>query len=349
MARRVAQLSTTFRRSVIELGLAPGTPGFRAVFATVLIGTSALGISTQAWAEPLRLEEPVAPACVAVARTLGPRIERTLGGSLPSELEASVAIDAFGAGYRLTIALRDAVEARGMTVIEAPTCDEAVDAAAVVLALAFADSTPSGPPREAASFGSPAEPVPTAPSAPPPVRADRRVALDHLPPTDSDRATRLTFATGVDAGTLPHSTLTLAGAVARSFGGLELAAVVRYGLPTVDETIETGFSESQRHDFGGLELRACHGVGHAVRVSACAGTEVGAVRASSSLLREGRADLDADHISPRLSGSLVALVAHRGGLIEPGLELGGAAVALGREAGAPWLVVRVAATAAFAF
>src|SRR4051812_216648 len=28
-------LSTTFRRSVIDLGLAPGSPGFRAVFATV--------------------------------------------------------------------------------------------------------------------------------------------------------------------------------------------------------------------------------------------------------------------------------------------------------------------------
>ncbi len=35
MARRVAKLSTTFRRSVIELGMAPGSPGFRAVFATV--------------------------------------------------------------------------------------------------------------------------------------------------------------------------------------------------------------------------------------------------------------------------------------------------------------------------
>ena len=35
MARRVARLSTTFRRSVIELGLQPGSPGFRAVFATV--------------------------------------------------------------------------------------------------------------------------------------------------------------------------------------------------------------------------------------------------------------------------------------------------------------------------
>lgn len=35
MARRVAKLSTTFRRSVIALGLPPGSPGFRAVFATV--------------------------------------------------------------------------------------------------------------------------------------------------------------------------------------------------------------------------------------------------------------------------------------------------------------------------
>ena len=35
MARRVAHLSTTFRRSVIELGLRPGSPGFRAVFGAV--------------------------------------------------------------------------------------------------------------------------------------------------------------------------------------------------------------------------------------------------------------------------------------------------------------------------
>lgn len=35
MARRVARLSTTFRRSVIELGMEPGSPGFRAVFATL--------------------------------------------------------------------------------------------------------------------------------------------------------------------------------------------------------------------------------------------------------------------------------------------------------------------------
>ncbi len=41
MARRVAQLSTTFRRSVIDIGLSPGSPGFRAVFATVAALASA--------------------------------------------------------------------------------------------------------------------------------------------------------------------------------------------------------------------------------------------------------------------------------------------------------------------
>lgn len=35
MARRIARLSTTFRRSVTELGIPPGSPGFRAVFATL--------------------------------------------------------------------------------------------------------------------------------------------------------------------------------------------------------------------------------------------------------------------------------------------------------------------------
>jgi len=35
VARRVAQLSTTFRRSVVDRGLSPGSASFRAVFATV--------------------------------------------------------------------------------------------------------------------------------------------------------------------------------------------------------------------------------------------------------------------------------------------------------------------------
>lgn len=320
---------------------------------SVLIGAATALLRGHAAAEPLRIEQRVAPACVSAARRLEPGIERALGGSLPSQLEASVAIDAFGAGYRVTIALRDTEQKRGTTSIEAPTCEEAVDAAVVVLALASRDAghpeaTAPAPPSPVPerSF---AEPVPTTPSDTLPAAGNWRAPLDRAPATDNQRETRLTLATGVDRGTLPHPTLTLAGAVARSFGGLELAAVARYGLPIAEELVETGFSESQRQDFGTLELRACRGLGHAVRVSACAGTEVGAVRARRSLQGDGGSELDAEHIAPRLSGTLATLVAHRGGIIEPALELAGAAVAVGRQAGAPWLSVRVAAGAAIAF
>lgn len=311
-------------------------------------------LCARASAGPLRIER-VTPACVVAARELGPRIEAVLAGALQSQVEASVAIDALGAGYRVTIGLRDTVQERGATTLETPTCEEAVDAAVVVLALAYGETrspeatqpTPARPMPERSSAEP--EPEPRTPSDTLFTPPDPRAVRDHVPVKGTERQTRLTLATGVDQGTLPGPTLTLAGVVARSFGGFELAAVARYGLPVAEELVETGFSESQRHDFGGLELRACRGLGRAVRVSACAGTEIGAVRARRSQQVADGSEVDVDHISSRVSGTLTALLARRGGFIEPGLELGGAAVALGRSAGAPWLAVRVAAGAAIAF
>lgn len=325
---------------------------FRRAQHSVLVGISMLLLCAPASAGPLRIER-VTPACVVAARELGPRIEAVVAGALQSQVEASVAIDAWGAGYRVTIGLRDTVHERGATTLETPTCEEAVDAAVVVLALAYGETRSPEATQPAPSLPMPerssTEPEPRTPSdtlfTPPAPRAVR----DHVPVNGTERQTRLTLTTGVDRGTLPGPTLTLAGAVARSFGGFELAAVARYGLPVAEELVETGFSESQRHDFGGLELRACRGLGRPVRVSACAGTEIGAVRARRSQRVEDGSELDVDHISPRVSGTLTALVARRGGFIEPGLELAGAAVAVGRAGGAPWLAVRVAAGAAIAF
>lgn len=310
-------------------------------------------LCARASAGPLRIER-VTPACVVAARELGPRIEAVLAGALQSQVEASVAIDAWGAGYRVTIGLRDTAHERGATTLETPTCEEAVDAAVVVLALAYGETRSPEATQPMLSLPMPErssepEPEPRTPSDTLLTRPDPRAVRDHTPVNGTERQTRLTLATGVDRGTLPGPTLTLAGAVARSFGGFELAAVARYGLPVAEELVETGFSESQRHDFGGLELRACRGLGRAVRVSACAGTEIGAVRARRSQRVEDGSELDVDHISPRVSGTLTALVARRGGFIEPGLELAGAAVAVGRPGGAPWLAVRVAAGAAIAF
>jgi hypothetical protein len=327
---------------------------FRLAQQSILVASCVLLPCVRASAKPLHIER-VTPACVAAARELEPRIEATLVGALQGQLEASVTIDAVEAGYHLTISLRDAARERGATTIETPTCEEAVDAAVVVLALAYGEignpetTPPASAPSQAMPERSPVLTRPTTQSDTLRTHDDPRAARDHTTVNGTERQTRLTLVTGVDRGTLPGPTLTLAGAVTRSFGALELAAVARYGLPIAEELVETGFSESQRHDFGGLELRACRGLGQATRLSACAGTEVGAVRARRSRLAEDGSELDSDQISPRLSGTLAALVARRGGLIEPALELAGAAVAVGRPAGAPWLSVRVAAGAAIAF
>jgi hypothetical protein len=336
-----------------------------------LVGLASVMLSAVGHAEPLRLEQRIAPACEAAARELAPRVELALAGSLPNALDASVAIDATGAGYRATIALRDAAAARGTTRIDAPTCEEAVDAAAVVLALAFArepdgastELMPPDPERKEAVPALPAsspsaatrlEPRPEPPVAkattdPTGARVDRQAFLGARAPLESEAATRISLATGIDAGTLSGATMTLSGAVLRSFGVVELGAMARYGMPAADETIEAGFSLSERRDFGSLELRACRALGRAIQISTCAGTEIGVVRAARK--REGNdgSELDEDSVLPRLSGTLAALAAHRGGFIEPELELAGAVVALGRDEGAPWVVVRVSAGAAVAF
>jgi hypothetical protein len=339
---------------------------------SVLLGIASGMLAARARAEGLPVEAQVAPACVAPARELEPRLDRALQGSRSAELSAAVAINEDGSGYRVTITLLDSQKARGTTVVVAPTCDEAVDAAVVVLALAFGGRVvpegvaPSPPLAASIDPASPPAALPAEPSGDsPPLRPSLESAgvelLDPVPSVRPERdagvdgvsltmegATRIGLATGIDSGTLPQRTLTVSAAIARSFSGIDLRAVLRYGLPTADETVETESMESRRSDFGAFELRACQGRGRAVRVSACAGAELGVVRAASRL-RAGGADIDEDKLSPRLSGVVAALVAHRGGLIEPEIELGGAAVAFGRDAGTPWLVVRVAAGAAVAF
>lgn len=66
MAGRVAHLSTTFRRSVVELGLPPGSNGFRAVFAAVAALTEAEELPG-----PSDNETPFAPGRAFVRRVSG--------------------------------------------------------------------------------------------------------------------------------------------------------------------------------------------------------------------------------------------------------------------------------------
>jgi hypothetical protein len=267
-----------------------------------------------------------------------------------------VSIDEEGAAYRVTIATGDASSSSGTTVLVAPTCDEAVDAAVEVLALAFSgDARTSGAPDESVTASTPTKTSPepehaplvewVAPARP---RVDDGASSANRASSPDEPVTRAALTMGADMGTLPQPTATLGVGLSRSFSAIQLAALVRYGLPIVNETVETGLVQTDRRDFGTLELRACYGAGKALHVAACAGAEAGAVRVTQSSQADEE-DVDEDAVSPRLAGTLVAHLSHRAGIIEPEVEIGGAAAALGRDENAPWLALRVAAGASIEF
>lgn len=327
---------------------------------------SMLGLATaltrEVRADPSqRIHTSVSPACAGVAQELERRLERRLDETFPAGLEAFVEIDESEAGYRVTIETRAGSKALGTKRIDVASCDEAVDAAVEVLSLAFASQTgkeASGPPPATLDVPPATEPAPplepsTNAAATRPARAEARVDRGAAPSDTRSNATssamRASLAAGADAGTLAQPTAVVAAGVSRSFSELELRGSVRYGLPVVTETVETGFTESMRSDFGALDLVACYGVGASFRASACAGAEASAVRTTRRLETRDGTDVDEDAVAPRLSGTLGALFSHRGGLIEPEIELAAAAVAVGRDEGASWLALRVTAGAAVEF
>ena len=320
-------------------------------------------LPNQANAEPSgRIQTRVSPACAGAALDLEPRLERALDKSLPTGLEAFVEIEESVGGYRATIATRVGSKASGAKIIDASTCDEAVDAVVAVLALAFfsqVDAAPSDASRpvfDAAPVDAPAPAASLEPStnaastwrAATEAPADRAATAEDAR-SDALGSTRASVVAGADQGTLGQPTAIVSAGVSRSLSALEVRGFVRYGLPTATETVETEFTESVRSDFGAVDLAGCYGVGASFRASACAGAEAGAVRTRRRFETREGTDVDEDAVSPRLSGTLGALFAHRGGIVEPEVELEAAAVVVGREEGASWLAVRVLAGAAVEF
>ena len=97
-------------------------------------------LSSSANAESASIETAVTPDCEAPARDLELRLGDALGESSPRPLDVSVAIERDGAGYRVALVVRDESSAPREKVLLAPTCEEAVDAAVVVLALATSET-----------------------------------------------------------------------------------------------------------------------------------------------------------------------------------------------------------------
>jgi hypothetical protein len=206
----------------------------------------------------------------------------------------------------------------------APTCDDAVDAAVLVLSLALtevaADPGSSGTtpdePRLEFAFTSPA------------VAVERDEAPRAPEAISKGQARRFAMLFGVDTGTLVAPTGYVGAALAVPVAAWELWGALRYGLPSEHESIEGTTSEQTRRDFGGLELSLCRGVGAAWRFSLCVGGEFGVVRIERTR-REGDVGVDTDEDRARVAGVASARLGRRTGMFVPELEFSAATAPFG--------------------
>jgi hypothetical protein len=101
-------------------------------------------LAAEARADVPRITLDAPPACDEASRGFAARVEQALGArDALADAEASVTITEAAGGFRVVIAMR--TESLGAEkVLVSPTCDEALDAAAVVLAFALARAEAAG-------------------------------------------------------------------------------------------------------------------------------------------------------------------------------------------------------------
>jgi hypothetical protein len=287
------------------------------------------------------------------------RVTQALHGDPHPGWSASVTFEAAGPRVRVIVATRENAVTQGETVLIVSSCEEALDAAVVVLALAF-----SAEPAQSGSVS-----TTELPDSPPPI-VERRLPSNgewllrpHAPMSRPDEsfadarskiepgASRLSLGGGLDFGTLTIPSAFLSAGIARPFSSIELRGSLRYGLPTEEERVETDLQESVRRDYGAVGVSACHGLGVNVRLLVCAGGEAALLRIARRLETRGSPGQDEDEheLSPRISGVLGAVLSPGRGFVRPELELFGAALALGRTQGGSRVALRAAAGAVVDF
>lgn len=318
-----------------------------------LIVLAAAPLAPPARADP-RLDV-AATTCERNAAHLERRLANILDEAPSRELTATVTFEASGEGVRVAVVTHDGSNARGETLFVVANCEEALDAAVVVLSLAFSTEAnretlkTETPPSEPSVEASPVAETPTFQmrfAAPLPER-DASPASHGSDPVSPSSAVSL--AGGLDFGTLATPTAIIGGGFTRAWPALEVRAALRYGLPTENERAETTLTESVRRDFGAAELSLCRGFGTALSLTACAGGEVGLVRVLHRVEVDGAPALDEDELSPRFSGVLAALVSLKRGPVRPELEVSASALAFGRRGGGSAVALRAAAGAAVDF
>jgi hypothetical protein len=323
----------------------------RRLAALAVLSVTALALPTHAAPRV----DVTAATCEEDAAGIERRLANVVAPAASRELDAEVTFEASGDDVRVTVATREDARARGETAFLVSSCEEAADAAVVVLSLAFSseargeETNAEAPSSERALAALPKSSAPLLRlrfAAPPP-------KLDESPEDDArgpaPNSSRVSLAAGVDVGTLVTPTAVIRAGVARAWPALELRGALSYGLLIENERVESGFRDAVQRDFGATSLSLCRGFGTSVRLTGCAGGEVGVVRTLRRLELDGLQTLDEDELSPRFSGLLAAVLSAPRGRIRPELEIAGSALAVGRREGASAVAFRAAAGAALDF
>lgn len=282
--------------------------------------------------------------CPASAAEVARRVDAELIGSRPAGAGARIGIDSAEAGYQVTLRAARAGKALGVKHLVAPSCDEAVDAAVLVLAIALTE-----PELEIGYADSSAQALPEFVRAAPPALPERDEPARAAAAADNAASDirRVGMLFGIETGIASQPTPYLGASFAVPVHSWELWSGLRYGLPAEEESVDASSSEQSRRDFGAVGLSLCRGVGAEWRLSACAGGEFGVVR-TERVRRDGDVEVDTDEARPRLAGVGTARLAGRVGRVRPELEFSAAAASWGPDT-APHLSLRLGAGVAVQF
>jgi hypothetical protein len=213
--------------------------------------------------------------CPSDAVALAARIEQQIAGERAPALHVDIDLRDEGRDTAVQIRLLHGRESRSKRLL-APACDEALEAAASVVALALSstpDAIEESATAEVRETRAPAVRDVPAPEVGPEAAEpalDRGVAL--VPAPRSMQAWYVHGAAGVDVGTLDEPTAIVGAGASATFGAAELRATGWYGLPSVREETSDAF-EHERAEFAALGAEYCRGIDGDRWLRACAGLE----------------------------------------------------------------------------
>lgn len=242
------------------------------------------------------------PRCSATPAALAARISGAVAGARDPGLSVRIEIEDRPHATAASVRLARGMDELGTKRILATSCDEALDAALAVAALALgappatlpavgsepvgAASSPNGAPRPSTSASF--EPVPDEALAPE-REGDASEPRDREPgsapkgesPSAASPALQGLWSAGIDRGALATLTPVLGLGVGASLGRDELRVRLAYGLPLTTERDEAGVGlERERTDFAALSVEGCRALGGARWLAFCAGLEGRTTRSS---------------------------------------------------------------------